>query len=318
MIIKFREQPASFAGYESLLRRLPSGHPKIPFVLESLTQTRAGFGGECRLDELLEFFCPPYPYVMLQGVSLPEKCQIDTMIVTQSCVILLEVKNISGLTRYTQQPSGFHKVLPSGEVRGMKSPLVQVENAKFKVEQLLKRLDAPLPIFTAIVVAYPSQLVEGAPAGANIWRAEEVLVRLTTMPMPPVKISADEMVRLSERLAALDSEFVPFPLAPRFQVSTKELLTGVFCPYCEMHKMKRLARSWICRMCERSIKGLDERILDEWFMLVGPTITTKECLDFFELSNLESAYRLLKRKNYELHGSKKNRFYRRPANKEWR
>lgn len=317
MIIKFRKPPASISGYEALMKRLPPGHPQLPSVIEGLNQIRAGAGGERRLDELLEFFSPSYPYVMLQGVSLPEKCQIDTLIVTQSCVILLEVKNISGLTRYTQQPSGFHKVLPNGEVRGLKSPLVQVENAKLKVERLLGRLGVRLPVFTAVVVAYPSQLVEGAPDGVNIWRAEEVLVRLTTMALPPAMISVEEMVGLGERLVALDCEFVPFPLAPRFHIPANDLLTGVFCPACKMQKMKRLERSWVCGMCDHSFKGLDESILDEWFMLVGDTITAKECLRFFELFSEDAAYRLLKRKGYDQKGSRKTRYYVRPENLKW-
>lgn len=212
-----------------MLKRLPVYHPKREIIEDLLKSTNAGYGGEERLDQLMKYFNPDYPYLIIQDYSISSntELQIDTILLTQSCVILLEVKNISGRLRFTINPSALRQTTASGVERGLKSPLVQMEMAKWKFEKLLKSLEISLPVHAFLVIAYPNQIVEDSPPGSVIWSADEVMIRLQNFNMPPKILSIDELHRFGQRLLSLYSEFDPFPLARRI-ISLQTKLVRVY------------------------------------------------------------------------------------------
>ncbi|PSL40657.1 nuclease-like protein [Planomicrobium soli] len=309
MIIKYRNKPAKIAGYEALLKRLPAHHTKRGLIQEKLNGARAGIGGEERLDQLLESFDPSYPYLLLQDVELPGKCQIDLLVITPSQIVLLEVKNMAGRLRFTENPSALHQLTPAGETKGYKSPVVQIETAEMKVAKLLKLIDYPLRIQSAIVVAYPSQIVESVPLGTKVWSADEVLLQLNRLQMAAPSISIDQMKMLGDHFLSIQEHYNPFPLAPKFNISLEEIESGVFCPRCLLKKMDRLVRKWECKSCYLLSSDAHFEALDEWFMLYKPTITTAECQEFLDLPDRDAAKRLLKRMGLEERGGRRHRQY---------
>lgn len=74
-----------------------------------LNYEKAGAGGEERVDELLSFFEPNYPFVVIQDLSLPDRGQIDTIIITQDRLFILEIKNMGGKLRHQTNPSVLHQ-----------------------------------------------------------------------------------------------------------------------------------------------------------------------------------------------------------------
>ncbi|TWT27687.1 nuclease-related domain-containing protein [Planomicrobium sp. CPCC 101110] len=309
MIIKYRDKPAKIAGYEALLKRLPAHHAKRGLIQEKLNGARAGLGGEERLDQLLESFDPPYPYLVLQGVELPGKCQIDLMVITPSWLVLLEVKNIAGRLRFTENPSALHQLTPAGEMKGYKSPIIQMETAEMKITKLLKQLNCPLRVQSAIVIAYPSQIVESVPAGAKVWSADEVLIQLERLQMTNSSISASQMTALGDHLLSIQDHYNPFPLAPKFDILPSEIENGVFCPRCRLKKMDRLLRIWECKSCFILSGEAHFEALEEWFMIHKSTITTTECKEFLGLPDRDAAKRLLKRMGLEERGGRRHRQY---------
>ncbi|MFD1031840.1 nuclease-related domain-containing protein [Metaplanococcus flavidus] len=311
IIIKFRKKPAKIEGYEALLKRLPLYHPKQELVEDFLKSSKAGFGGEERLDQLMKYFSPDYPYLIIQDYSISSsmELQVDTILLTQSCIILLEVKNISGRLRFTLNPSTLRQTTASGIERGYKSPLVQMEMAKWKFANLLKSIDISLPVHAFLVIAYPNQIVEDSPPGSIIWSADEVMIRLQNFKMPPEIISIDEMHRLGQQLLSLYSEYNPFPLAPKIGINPDEIKNGVFCPACEITKMNKIKRSWKCEGCGLTNPEAHHQALHEWFMLIKPSITVAECKDFLELEHLSSARRILSHPFYKKASDSKVRRY---------
>jgi ribosomal protein L37AE/L43A len=309
LIIKYRNKPAKIAGYEALLKRLPAHHAKRAVIQDKLNGAKAGIGGEERLDRLLEFFDPPYPHLLLQDVELPDHLQIDTMMITQSCIFLLEVKNMGGILRFQQNPSVLHQVTSNGEIKGHKSPAVQVQTAQLKVEKTVKLLNYPLRVQSAIVIAYPSQLVENVPPGTKVWSADEVPLRLNNLELSKPRISVEKMNALGDYFLATQQTYNPFPLAPKFDIELPQIENGVFCPRCRLKKMDRFLRKWECKSCFLLSADAQYEAIEEWFMLCKPTITTNECKEFLELPNIEAAKRLLKRMDLEESGSKRHRKY---------
>lgn len=295
-----------------MLKRLPVYHPKREIIEDLLKSTNAGYGGEERLDQLMKYFNPDYPYLIIQDYSISSniELQIDTILLTQCCVILLEVKNISGRLRFTINPSTLRQTTASGVERGLKSPLVQMEMAKWKFEKLLKSLDVSLPVHEFLVIAYPNQIVEDSPPGSVIWSADEVMIRLQNFNMPPKILSIDDLHRLGQRLLSLYSDFNPFPLAPKNNIAPNEISKGVFCPDCKSSKMNKIKRTWMCETCGLRNPEAHHQAIQEWFMLIKPSITVAECKDFLELEYVSTARRILKNPVYKkVDNNKTGKYY---------
>ncbi|CEG21974.1 Nuclease-related domain protein [Planococcus massiliensis] len=309
MIIKHREKPIKIEGYEALLRRMSLQHPMRNTISDVLKGAQAGIGGEERLDEMLEFFDPPYPHLFIHDLSLPEKIQIDTLLITQSFLMILEVKNMSGKLRLTTNPSGLHQTLANGQEKTYKSPVVQAETAKIKMEKVLKRFSYPLKIETAIVLAYPSQTMEGVPPGVNVWKADEVMVQLHRFQSTEPLITLEQMNAIGQLLLSMHQPYQPFPLAPKFNIAFHEIESGVFCEQCRVKKMNKINRRWHCKTCNFFSGNAHLMALDEWFMIYKSTITAKECMNFLGLRDSDTARRILKNVDLEESGSRCFRTY---------
>lgn len=318
MIIKYREKPMKIEGYEALLKRISPTHPKRAAVKNSLNNTKAGYGGEERLDEALEFFDPPYPHRIIQDFSLGEefKIQVDTVILTQSCIFLLEIKNIAGKIEFKQNPSALHSISATGEIKSYKSPITQMNETALRMNKFLKTLGCPLPVANVIIIAHPSQIVEGAPQNVRVLAAGEVNVHLSEMKLPKPILSIEELHQLGQRLVAVHKEYQPFPLAPKFQIDPSEIENGVFCPRCILGKMGRTQRAWECETCRLVSQDAHTTALQDWFMLIKSTINTAECRDFIGLKSLDAAKRFLVRSGCQPVGGRRYRQYIRQPQKK--
>ncbi|WKA50267.1 nuclease-related domain-containing protein [Planococcus liqunii] len=293
-----------------MLKRLPPNHERNGAILELLNYENAGAGGEERVDDFLAYFEPDYPYIIIQDLSLPDRSQIDTVIIMQDRLLILEIKNIGGKLRLQTNPSVLHQSFQNGKQRVFKSPVVQAETAKIKMEKVLKQINYHLPVQIAVIMAYPSQIIENVPPDATVWIADELFFQLHRLDIDNRLLTEEQMKSLGAQLLAIDQKYQPFPLALNMRINPQDIQTGVYCPRCRLRKMKRFVRKWECAPCNIFSKDAHLDAIDEWFMLVKSTITTKECKTFLGLETLEAAQRALRRKKLEEVGGKRHRFYR--------
>ncbi len=309
MIVKYRDRSVKIAGYEALLKRLSPMHPKRSMIAEALYNDVAGIGGEERVDDVLSYFEPDYPFLIIQDLNLPNRAQIDTLLIMEDRMILLEIKKLSGQLRHRSNPSALDQQTTNGKQRYFKSPVIQVATAKIKMERILKNLDCPLPVQAAVVMAYSSQVIENVPPDAIVWTADEILVQLYKREIGPKLLTPEQMHQLAQQLLALDQEHHPFPLSTRYGIPLSDIEKGIFCPRCLLRKMERVGRHWECQPCNLLTKDTHVTAIDDWFMICKSTITTNECQDFLGLNNFDAAKRLLKLKGYQEVGGRRNRFY---------
>ena len=114
----------------------------------------------------------------------------------------------------------------------------------------------------------------------------------------------------SERVALQDTElsslitmikneskkamYVPFPIAPRWNISASQLQFGIRCLQCNRIGMTRYHRGWICKRCGNYSKEAHKVAIQEWFVLLKETMTNKECREFLQIEDRYLAKRLLK------------------------
>ena len=78
-----------------------------------------------------------------------------------------------------------------------------------------------------------------------------------------------------------------------YRISATELIRGVQCERCSSFSMKRIRKAWECPHCHHRSQNSHERALIDYFLLVAPYITNRECRDFLKIDSSDTVRRLL-------------------------
>jgi ssDNA-binding Zn-finger/Zn-ribbon topoisomerase 1 len=97
-----------------------------------------------------------------------------------------------------------------------------------------------------------------------------------------------------------------------YQIPYKDIITGVQCPECHFIPLKKSRNGWPCPSCKMISKDAHIQAVEDYFLLISPTITNKQCKDFLNLNSHDTAYRILTSMNLPHNGKTKGRVYFNP------
>ena len=311
MIHKTRGQPSEIAGLTALLSRLRHNSSLREEISNDLAAVRAGLGGEERLDEVLSNHAFPTEHVFLHDLSLKStgKFQIDTLYLTPSYAVLFEVKNMAGTLIFNENPPQLIRILENGQKRAFGSPAAQIERNQDLFSDWLHARGIALPIYPAIVFAYPKQIIEKAPSNIPVLFPNSVPGFLRRLPKPHNILNSNELVVLTKELMDSHADYIPKPLCEKYNIPIDELKTGVACRNCGHIGMQRILRAWYCKNCNMKDAFAHEQAITDWFLLVGRKLTNRECRRFLHLDKPQTATRILNGMSLISEGNFKNRTY---------
>lgn len=311
MIYKKRGQPPEIIGLTALLSRLRNNSPHREEISSDLAAARAGLGGEERLDGVLSNHTFPNGHVFLHDLSLKStgKFQIDTLYLTPSHAVIFEVKNMAGTLIFKENPPQLIRILENGQRRAFSSPAAQVERNQDLFNDWLYSRGIALPIYSAIVFAYPKQIIENPPANIPVLFPNSVPGFLRRFPKQHSILNSNELVALTKDIIDSHAGYIPKPLCEKYNIPIDELKTGVTCKSCGHIGMARLSRTWHCENCSANDTFAHEQAITEWFLLVGREITNRECRRFLHINKLQTATRILNGMSLISEGNFKNRTY---------
>lgn len=142
---------------ERLLSRLPDGHSQLKFIQSEWHRTASGQRGETRLALRFKEFHLDEAFHILWDVNLKLgdwPVQIDGILLTGRCAIIIESKNISGKLHFDELTGEFYRYDDSNMKTVMEDPRVQLEKhirfltAWFKARQISLPVRG-LVVFTA-------------------------------------------------------------------------------------------------------------------------------------------------------------------------
>jgi hypothetical protein len=84
-------------------------------------------------------------------------------------------------------------------------------------------------------------------------------------------------------------------LLKKYNLSKEDIITGV---HCTAFAMVRKKRSWFCPSCSAFDKKPLIKAVKDYFLLIKPSITSKEFREFVHISSKDTANRLLVSMNY--------------------
>ncbi|WP_162287875.1 nuclease-related domain-containing protein [Indiicoccus explosivorum] len=311
MIMKQREEPRKIAGYEALLHRLPERHPKRERIQELLETSRAGYGGEANLDRIMFHFQPAFPAVQLRNLELgpPYAMQADTIVLTRSRLVLLEVKNLQGRLFFYSNPHVLVQQRLDGIQKTYTSPVVQVQEMMLKLDRFMRKADLMLPIEPAIVISYPSQIVEKPPDDMRLLAAREVNFFLSGINEEKPLLSGEELYSLGRKMAEAHSPYEPFPLLQRMEIGMEEIIQGVRCPGCGHLPMVFVRQRWRCPGCGAASRDAHRAAVRDLLMLSGPIINAGDAGRFLGIAGKDVPGRMLMREGLKATGNTRSRTY---------
>jgi ribosomal protein S27AE len=317
LIKKERKIPLILQKYEALLRRLPAAHPKRELIEKELAKRRAGYEGEKSIDYYLNEISKDR-YFIFHDLRLPigdSFVQVDTVLLSASYLLILEVKNIKG-TLYFDPYIQLLRVIDSEE-EAFPDPILQTERQQKKLISWLTSYQLPmLPIEFLIVISDPSTILKTAPPHKRI---PPMVIRAAHLPHKieafekmyrEEKITRKEMNKIS-RLFLKQHTPLNSDVLSAFHLSKDDILTGVHCPNCyTLPILKHPHRNrWTCPKCHTIHPDAHIAALRDYALLLGTTITNRECRRFLHLTSVPSAAKLLAAINLEYTGTFRDRKY---------
>ncbi|GIN92317.1 hypothetical protein J22TS1_33680 [Siminovitchia terrae] len=294
IVIKHKGRSLPLEGVQASIKRLHPRHAIIPILTAKEFSLEAGISGEIKLAEALHKHSFPFEHRVIHDLSLASTTpfQIDSLFLTPFYALVLEVKNIGGRLEFRDNPPQLIRTRETGEVDGFESPAAQVERNGELLEGWLKSKGIYIPIFQAVVLAYPKQILDRAPAKTPVLFPNHVPRYIMELPRKETLLDQKTFNWLAEEFLDRHINYIPRPVCETYNIPRKDIRTGVICLNCGVIGMVKIKRSWRCRSCGFLDHRAHERGVREWFLIMGREMTNKDCREFLRV-DMNIASRIL-------------------------
>lgn len=200
-----RIPPKSILIYKRILQRLPNYHPTYLEMEKRMKATEAGFQEESYVDNFLKQVQFPKNYAILRDLHIQvdpsSYLQIDTLILTQKYIALLEIKNIRGKIAFQKNPDQLLREF-DGEITPIRWPEQQITRQTNKLQLLLQQIKINLPIKKLIVLAYSKTHVVLPPKYTTIVMGCDISIYIDDYNQLPDVISTTDFKQLLNYLSS--------------------------------------------------------------------------------------------------------------------
>lgn len=295
-----RHRPYRLIYQEALLARTSPSHKNYPLLKEKIRRRSAGFAGELQFDRVCAEYHAGMHFNIIPDFKIPNY-QIDAICIFPSFILIVEVKNISGLIHMDGDKRQFSRTL-NGIITGMNNP----DDQLYRHEKLIRSLiGGNIPIIGIAVFTNPSAVLE-------IKNIKRRVIHLSGLPFV-----LDELVSHYRTAPKIDSEHYTEQLISMqspLQLSIPPtiphpLLEGVFCPHCPSIKMNYSRNYWRCPGCAAKLADAHLLALQDYRLLIGPTISNREFRKFTGMQSRTNAWIVLQSCNFQTIGNKKSLRY---------
>ncbi|PMC37551.1 hypothetical protein CJ195_12460 [Bacillus sp. UMB0899] len=316
MIVKERKVPLINLKLEALLKRIPATHPKWPLIKENLAKRSSGYKGELSLNYPLSFLREK-DYFIFHDVRLnisDHYFQIDTLVVSQKLILIIEVKNTTGTLFFDQE---FHQLIRTykGEKMVFPDPITQLKRQMLQLNQWLTGKCIPaIPIVPLVVVSHPNAIIQMSPKHQALNKTVVNRYYLSTRINQIEKnyqkdvLSPKDIKKLKRILI---KEHVPLDVSvlDKYEINSSDVRKGVICAACGHLYMMRVYGSWYCKHCQQHEKNAHIQALKDYYLLYGSQITNKSAREFLKISSPFLASRILRSMEVQSSGTTKGRTY---------
>lgn len=273
-----------------LFERLPEKHPAREKVYGELKRALAGDAGEKRTMALLKRELDlGSKFSIFRDLSLPYKegfAQVDFLVLNAKLVSVLEVKNMVGDFHFDSINFQFHRIL-EGKREGMRNPETQLHRAVKASEEYFD-----CKVHGTIVLSSRSGKVVVAPKLYPIIALDYLPFHLEKLVDPKLSLNFDEL----EGLLRLRRGHYDGPeLLGKHKLTRDSLEVGVRCLECGRLSCEWKGRKWRCGKCGTVSSDAHEFALQEYAMLFGNEISSREAHRWLGVDDKYILFRMLEK-----------------------
>lgn len=296
-----------------MLARLPSSHPRYLAISKRAHQLKAGYDGERYVDKILNEIAFPQGTSILKDITLeinPDYIiQIDTLIITPYNSYLLEIKNYSGSIQFNQTVGKTIKTSPNGEIDKYDCIINQLDRAKTGLKEWLNQHNMDMPIEALIVMANSNTDIPIPPETAIVKYAKQIPLYMRSHFKKEKTITSTSINKITKTIQLHRKKWwTDFP-CKQYNISPNELKRGVLCNTCNEPTTRIPGHSWFCYLCKKNNKSALNKSVDDWFLLVSPTLTNRQLRLFLGLKSSSATSVVLRSQNLKRHGATRNITY---------
>lgn len=308
--MKERSDSLTLKGLIAAQSRLSFEHPTVSVLALKQSIIEAGIGGEQQVAEVLQRYTFPFKNSILHDLSLSSETyfQIDHFLKTPHYGVVLETKNLAGSLDFRDSPPQLIQKREDGQIKYYESPVVQLERNMELMSAWLSQRKIDLPLYGAIVLAYPKQHVEIPPADTKILFPNLIPPFIKGLPQQGKGLNTSTFNWLSSELLKCHQTYIPKPVCESYQIPIGDIQPGVRCASCGKLGMIKVPRTWHCQFCKVNNHLAHRGALVDWFLVVKRTITNRECRWFLGV-DIHTATRILQSLPLQTKGTFRNRIY---------
>lgn len=316
MIVKKRGTPMELYRLEALDRRLHPQHRMKEKVLADLIKKRAGIRGEREVDYPLKFLSEQ-DHLILHNLRLPDQngfFQIDTLILSEMYILILEVKNWYGTIIFGENGQ-VTRVGDDGIEEGFPNPIPQAKLQQHRLQNWLHSYGiSNFPVDFYVVISFPSTIIKSEsskfPIPVRVIHNSQLFFEIQKMDRnyQVSIVKMNQLMELAQQLKKAHTSSLG-NIMDKYGIATEELIRGVFCPNCSAVPMIRDRRKWLCNKCNYSLIDAHLFALNDYQLLIGKRITNRGARDFLEIASPDVAKKLLQREGFSAIGKTSSRYY---------
>ena len=231
--------------------------------------------------------------------------QIDTLIISQRIIHLIDVKNYEG--DYYLEDDNLFKVSSKNEY---KNPVIQLKRSESLLRQLLQKLKFNYPVEAYVVFINPEFTLFQAPMDLPIVLPTQVNRFMEKINKIPTKLN-EEHKRLAHLILSLHHTKNPFTILPPYDYD--QLQKGIFSVSCQSFLVSIENNYLVCGKCggHEKIESAILRSVEE-FKLLFPDrkVTTESIFDWCNIDISKKRIRRILKRNYLSYGKNNNTYYK--------
>src|SRR5699024_5828549 len=235
--------------------------------------------------------------------------QIDTLILCEKYLLILEVKNWSGTIVFGENGQVTRIDAEHKEER-FPNP---IPHAKLQQRRLQNWLNnhgqTNIPIDYFVVISFPSTIVKSESPEHSIPQKivhnHQLFFRIEALEKiyPSKGSEMGQLIKLAERLTKAHMP-KSINILEKYGLTIGDLIKVVFCPECGTAPMTRKIRKWwYCVKCSNQSVNAHLPALYDYKLLISNRISNREARAFLLLGSPEVAKKILQRAGFEAVGS---------------
>jgi len=230
--------------------------------------------------------------------------QIDTILISQEVIRLLDVKNFEG--DFCLENNIFYAMKSDREY---KNPIEQLNKSTSQFRQLLQSLKLNYLVEGFVIFINPDFTLYNAQKDQPIIFPNQVHRFLNSINHAPSKLNSNHQ-RLAQQLLSLHLTKNPFSLVPAYRY--EQLQKGIYCKCCRSFSVHLVNNSFVCERCGGHEK-MEEAILRnvKEFRLLFPErkFTTTSIYEWCNVELSKRTFCRVLKRNFTGFGKKSGTYY---------